>query len=287
MFSVRDSVRHGAAGAALAALVLGGGAVACSKGGGESPKMTPAAAVAKAAKNSEAITSLSYRMSGKVPETGRVEAQASMSMKPLAMSMKMTALDQGADGKMEIRVVDGAMYLGGGEAAAKEMDGKSWMKFDISGMAKGAGSSPGIDASKLSDQANQDPTQESTFLTGSKDVKKVGTEKVGGVQTTHYRGTVTLDDLRAALKKEGKATRDKREKSLKQYEDMGADKLTMDMWIDPDDHTKQLRMRAAADKGPFDVTMTFLDYNKPVTVKAPPAKDTVDLAQMVKDAQKG
>ena len=286
MFSVRDSVRHGAAGAALAALVLGGGAVACAKGD-ESPKMTPAAAVAKAAKNSEAITSLSYRMTGKVPETGRVEAQASMSMKPLAMSMKMTALDQGADGKMEIRVVDGAMYLGGGAAAAKEMDGKSWMKFDISAMSKGADGSAGIDAGKLSDQADQDPSQESTYLAGSKDVKKVGTEKIDGVQTAHYKGTVTLDELRAELKKKDKATRDKREKSLKQYEELGADKLTMDMWVGPDDHTKQVRVRAASDKGPLDMTMVFLDYNKPVTVKAPPAKDTVDLAQLMKDAQKG
>jgi hypothetical protein len=167
------------------------------------------------------------------------------------------------------------------------MDGKSWMKFDISAMSKGADGSAGIDASKLSDQADQDPSQESTYLTGSKDVKKVGTEKIDGVQTTHYKGTVTLDELRAELKKKDKATRDKREKSLKQYEELGADKLTMDMWVGPDDHTKQVRVRAASDKGPLDMTMVFLDYNKPVTVKAPPAKDTVDLAQLMKDAQKG
>ncbi|MEU0035543.1 DUF1396 domain-containing protein [Streptomyces sp. NPDC006333] len=286
MFSVRGSVRRGATGAALATLVLGGGAVACAKSD-ESPKMTPAAAVAQAAKNTEAITSLTYRMTGKVPETGRVEAEAAMSMKPLAMSMKMNALDEGADGKGEIRVVDGAMYLGGGEAVAKELDGKRWMKFDLSGAAKGADAAAGRGAGGLSSQANQDPSQESTYLTGSKDVKKVGTEKVDGVRTTHYKGTVTLDDLRATFKDEDKATREKREKSLKQYEDLGADKLTMDLWIGPDDHAKQVRVRAAADKGPFDVTVTFLDYNKPVTVKAPPAKDTVDLAEMMKDAQQG
>ncbi|MHA5050105.1 DUF1396 domain-containing protein [Streptomyces sp. SD15] len=282
---MRGSVRRGTTGVALAALALGGGVVACSKSADDSPNMTPAAAVAKAAKNTEDITSLSYRMAGTVPESGRVEAEASMAMKPLAMSMKMTALDQGADGKVEIRLVDGAMYMGGGAAAAKEMDGKSWMKFDVSAMTEDA--SAGLGAGGLSDQANQDPTQESTFLTGSKDVKKVGTEKVDGVQTTHYKGTVALDDLRADLKSEDKATREKREKSLKQYEDMGADKLTMDMWIDEDDHTKQFRMRADADKGKFDVTMTFLDFNQPVTVKAPPAKDTVDLAEMMKEAQQG
>ena len=61
-----------------------------------------------------------------------------MSMKPLAMSMKITALDQGADGTAEIRLVDKAMFIGGGAAAAKEMDGKSWIKFDMAALG-GAG----------------------------------------------------------------------------------------------------------------------------------------------------
>jgi hypothetical protein len=284
---VRGAGRRRATGAALAALALAGGAVACSKGGTAdgSPRMTPAAAVAKAANNAEDITSLRYRMAGKIPEQGRIEAEASMSLKPIAMSMKMTALDAGADsGQVELRMVDGALYMGGGEEAAKEMDGKHWIKFDISGKDGGSG---GVDSSKMQDQVQQNPAQESTFLTGSKDVKKVGTEQVGGVATTHYKGTVTLDEFRAGLKKEDKTTRETREKSLKQYEDMGVDKLTMDMWIDGDDHAKKFRMRAAADKGPLDMTITFLDLNKPVTVEAPPAGDTVDLAESLRDTEQG
>ncbi|MGX1118702.1 hypothetical protein RKD37_004065 [Streptomyces ambofaciens] len=124
-------------GAGLAALLLAAGAVGCSKedNASESPKMTPAAAVAKAAKNTEEINSLRYRMTGKAPEEGRIKAEAEMQIKPtLAMSMKMTALDQGADGTAEIRLVDKALYIGGGPEAAKEMDGKSWIKFDMSAM---------------------------------------------------------------------------------------------------------------------------------------------------------
>jgi hypothetical protein len=270
-------------GVGLAAVALAAGAVSCSKGAGdkasdESPKMTPAA-VAKAAKNADDITSLRYRMTGTYPQQGRIKAEASMRIKPeLAMSMKMTALDQGADGSVEIRFVDKAMYLGGNAELAKEMDGKTWMKFDMSalsdkqlgGGAAGAG------------QAEQNPAAESTFLTGAKDVKKVGTETVDGVRTTHYTGTVTLDTLRDSFKDKDKATREKREKSVQQYEKLGIDKLTMDMWIDGADHTKQFRMKGDADKGPLDMTITFLDLNKPVTVKAPPAKDTADLAEMMK-----
>ncbi|MEW2397532.1 DUF1396 domain-containing protein [Streptomyces sp. NPDC046862] len=284
--SVRGSVRRGATGTALAALVLGGGAVACGKTEGESPKMTPAAAVAKAAKNAEDITSLRYRVTGKVPEEGRIKGEAQMRMKPtVAMSMKMTALDQPTDNQVEIRLVDKAMYIDGGAAAAKEMDGKSWIKFDMAALGKDADALGG--ESVGAGQADKNPAQESTLLTGSKDVEEVGTETVDGVKTTHYKGTVTLDEFRASLKDEDKKTREQREKALEQYEKMGVKSLAMHMWIDGEDHTKQFRMKGDADKGPLDMTITFLDYNKPVTVKAPPAKDTMDLAEMMKAVQQG
>jgi hypothetical protein len=268
--------------AGLCALLLAAGAVGC--GSEESPEMTPAAAVAKAAKNTEDITSLQYRMKGTVPESGRVEGEASMRLKPtIAMSMKMKAPDQGAGETVEIRLVDKAMYLGGGAEMAKEMDGKRWLKFDLSG----SDAAKDMDRMGSTSQAEQDPAAQSTFLTGAKDVKKVGSEKVEGVETTHYTGTVTLDDLRASLK-DGKAeTRKQREKSIKQYEKLGVDKLTMDMWVDGEDHTKQFRMKGQADKGPMDMTITFLDYNKPVTVTAPPAKEVADLSEMFKELEQG
>ncbi|MFE2049729.1 LppX_LprAFG lipoprotein [Streptomyces sp. NPDC059459] len=271
-------------GAGLTALLLAAGAVGCSDGGEESPEMTPAAAVAKAAKNTEEIKSLRYRMTGRAPEEGRVEAEAQMQLEPtLAMSMKMTALDQGADAKAEIRLVDKAMYIGGGAAAAKEMDGKSWMKFDLAAL----GADEELNQLGGASQADKNPATESTFLTGADDVEKVGTETVDGVETTRYKGTLDLADLEKSLEGEDKETRDKRRKSVEQYEQMGVDKLTMDVWIDGDDHTKQFRMRGKADKGPLDMTITFLGINEPVKVTAPPAKDTVDLAEMMEESQTG
>ncbi|CAL9559116.1 DUF1396 domain-containing protein [Streptomyces sp. enrichment culture] len=270
-------------GAGLAALVLAAGAVGCAKGdeAGGSSDMAPAAAVAKAAKNTEEIDSLRYRMTGKVPEEGRIKVEAQMQIKPaLAMSMKMTALDQGADGSAEIRLVDKAMYIGGGPEAAKEMDGKSWLKFDLEAMGGGD------ELNQLGGvaQAEQNPATESTFLTGAEDVEKVGTETVEGVETTHYKGTVALADLEKTLGDEDEATREKRQKSLEQYEKMGVDELAMDMWVDGDDRPKQFRMRGEADKGPLDMTITFLGINEPVKVTAPPAEDTADLAEMMKEA---
>ncbi|MER7802179.1 DUF1396 domain-containing protein [Streptomyces parvulus] len=272
-------------GASVAALLLAAGAVGCSGGAEESPEMTPAAAVAKAAKNTEEIETIRYRMTGRTPEEGRVKAEAQMQLEPEpAMSMKMSALDQGGGQSAEIRLVDKAMYIGGGAEAAKEMDGKSWMKFDLA--ALGAGGEE-LDQLGSASQADKNPATESTFLTGAKDVEKVGTETVDGVETTHYKGTVTLADLEKTLDGEDKATREKRQKSLEQYEKMGLDKLTMDMWVDGDEHTKQFRMRGDAAKGPLDMTITFLGFNEPVKVAAPPAKDTMDLAEMMKESQQG
>ncbi|MVO83746.1 DUF1396 domain-containing protein [Streptomyces sp. p1417] len=278
------SVRTGhkrTAGAALAALLLAGGAVACGseksdKAGGD---MEPAAAVKKAAANSEDLTSFTFRMKGSVPGDGKVQAEAAMSTEPLAMSMKMSAPSQGP-AQTEIRLVDGAIYLGGGKEAAKEMDGKRWVKFANTN-AKGADKR---DGNSLSAQADNNPADQSTLLTGSDDLEKVGTEKIEGVETTHYKGTVSLDRMRELLKDEDAATKKRREKSLKEYEDMGLDKLTMDMWIDGEDHTRQFRAQGKGDKGPLDMTITFLDYNKPVKVAAPPKNEVMDLAAEMEKA---
>ncbi|MEV5438686.1 DUF1396 domain-containing protein [Streptomyces sp. NPDC052682] len=264
--------------AGIAALLLAGTAVGC--GAEKSPEMSPAAAVAKAAKKTEDIKSFRYTMSGKTPE-GQVKGEAQMAVKPsVAMSMKMTVLAEGQSHDVEIRLVDKAMYMGGGAEMAKEMDGKSWMKFDMSAL----GADKELNDLGAPGDAQQNPAAEAGFLTGAKDVKKVGTEKVGGVETTHYSGTVTLDSLRASLKGEDKQTRERREKSLKRYEKMGIDKLAMDMWVDGEDHAKQVRMKGDTTNGPLDMTITFTDINKPVTVTAPPAKDTVDFAKMMEEA---
>ncbi|MFJ8060792.1 DUF1396 domain-containing protein [Streptomyces sp. NPDC096142] len=280
--SVRRSAHRGATGAGLAALLLAGGAVGCSKGAADrSPDMAPAAAVADAAKKTEDITSLRYRMAGEMPGEGTIRAEAAMTTEPQAMSMKMTSSKSG--GTVQLRVVGKALYINGGPGTAKELGGKSWLKLDTSALG-GVGNDLTANATGAA-EADKNPAAETAFLTGAKDVKKVGTETVDGVRTTHYAGRVTLADVKAAARSEDKATGERRRRSVEQYEKMGVDTITMDMWIDGDHHAKRFRMRGEADKGPLDMTVTFLGLNQPVTVTAPPAKDTTDLAELMKSAQ--
>ena len=102
--------------------------------------MTPAAAVPRREEHrGHHVTA--YRMRA-ASRGGEGHARGVDAHKPLAMSMKMTRPAR-APGQVEIRLVDGAMYIGGAPRAAKEMDGKSWLKFDLSAWptTEGAGRS--------------------------------------------------------------------------------------------------------------------------------------------------
>ncbi|MBH5335434.1 DUF1396 domain-containing protein [Streptomyces pactum] len=286
-----------AAGAALIAAVLCAGVAGCGsaesgakkdgstrKAAGE-PGMSPVAAVRAAAEKNEKFTSFRYLMSGRSPEDGRVEGEGAMSLaEPHAMSLKLRVPDQGPDAAMEIRLIGDALYLDGGPAAAAEMDGKRWMKFDKSllGGKDGKGAPGGAPApSSAAGQADRNPAGEAALLSGSEDVKRAGEETIDGVRTTRYSGTITLDQMRESIKGEDAKVRERREKKLAEFEDLGVEKLSVDMWVATEEgHTKRFRMRGKGDQGPLDMTVTFLDVNKPVTVSVPPAGQTVDVADL-------
>ncbi|NEA62859.1 hypothetical protein [Streptomyces sp. SID12488] len=256
--------------------------------------MTAAAAVAKAAENAEDITSLNYRIVGSLPKRGRVSAEASMKTEPLAMSMKLTTAGQSAHDPLEIRFVDGVIYAGGSAVASPKLNGKNWLRADPAVWGRG-----GMDNNTygvVPTQIEPSPVVQSTILTGSKDVRSIGTETVEGTRTTHYRGTVTSSGLGAARDAaKDKATRQRQIDSLDQFMVLSlGNTLTMDLWIDGDNHAKQFRMRGekydvqgGTGGGPLDMTITFLEINQPVTIETPPAKDTTDLGALVDAAQAG
>ncbi|WP_307027482.1 LppX_LprAFG lipoprotein [Streptomyces canus] len=258
--------------AAFTALVLAGGSVAC----GGSATSDPAAAVAKAAENSENITSLRYRISGTLAGKGRLEAEASMTTKPSAMSLKMNQTeDRGGDGRLEVRFVDGVMYVGGSALRSEKLNGKSWLS--AAPAVWGRGNTENQSYGVLPRQLEQNLLVQSTLLVGSKDLRVIGTETVDGTRATHYKGTVDVDSLRG--------------ERLDQIFGLEAsDPLTMDLWVDGDDRPKQFRFRARhldlmtnTEDGRLELTVTFLDIDQPVTIKAPRAEDTRPLGDDTAD----
>ncbi|MCJ0870043.1 LppX_LprAFG lipoprotein [Streptomyces sp. AP-93] len=291
MFAYRNSNRTKTAGAALAAVLLVGGATACESGQNDGTgkaaaaqgagkgaakgavEVVPAAYLEKVKVKSQEITSLRYSMTG-TAEGEQFSGDVSMRLKPsVAMSMKMTTSGEGGQAA-EIRLVDEAMFIGA--------EGK-WIKFDMKSLdpaltkkLNGAGGT--------ANRTGENPGDRAGELLKAKDLTFVGEETIDGVKTRHLSGTVTLDDLRAALASATPEAKKRQEQSVKALEAQGVKKLTLDMWIDESDHTKQVRTRGDAAKGPVDTTIKFLDYNQPVEVAAPPADQVTDLAEMMKGA---
>ncbi|MGX9890903.1 hypothetical protein [Streptomyces sp. NPDC002276] len=271
----------------FAVLLIGGGVVGC---GDRSVKedsaagLSPSAAVAKAVDKAEDITSLHYRVSGTVPEKGRLRAEASMAKKTAVMTMVMTVAGASRPGELDIRFVDKAIYVGGSGVDTSKLGGKHWFKAEPA--VWGRGGADNQTYGMLPGPMEVSPVVQSTVMVGSQDVRRIGAETVDGTKATHYRGTVTergLRDAQSAAK--GKAARQRRTDSLDQFVVLQVDgTMTMDLWVDGDDHPKQFRVRGRtyptrndADGGTLDLTVTFLDINQKVTVKAPPADDTAEL----------
>ncbi|WP_262057781.1 hypothetical protein [Streptomyces sp. STR69] len=286
---MRGSVPRRAGGVAFAVVLLGGGAVGCGDHSAKegSAELTPTAAVAKAVDKAEDITSLHYRVTGTVPERGRITAEASMKTektKPTAMTMKMTVAGARAKGGLDIRFVGKTIYLGGSGVDTSKWGNKSWLKAEPAVWGRGAADNNSYGV--LPGSMEGSPVVQSTIMAGSKNVRRIGAESVDGTKAVHYRGTVTTRDLRAAQSAaKGKASWQRRTDSIDQFVALRVDgTLTMDMWVDGDDQPKQFRVRGKTyptqndtDGSTLDLTVTFLDINQKVTVKTPPADDTAEL----------
>ncbi|MFI6402940.1 hypothetical protein [Streptomyces sp. NPDC050548] len=250
----------------------------------DSAEPAPVAAMVKVADRSKDITSLHYRVSGTVPERGRLTAEASMRTKPAAMTMTMTVAGARKPDEVDIRFVDKAIYVGGSGLDTSKWGGKGWLT--AAPAVWGRGGADNQTYGVLPGSMEVSPVVQSTVMVGSQDVRRIGTETVDGTKATHYRGTVTERGLVAAQSAaKGKAARQRRTDSLDQFVVLQVDgTMTMDLWVDGDDHPKRYRVRGKtyptqtdADGGTLDLTVTFLDIDQKVTVKAPPADDTAEL----------
>jgi hypothetical protein len=138
--------------------------------------------------------------------------------------------------------------------------GKTWLKLDL----QKALASKGIDFSAL---LSQNPAQTLSQLQSSGDVTKVGTETVGGVETTHYSGTIDPSKLPQGSKVAALA---------------GAKYGPYDVWIGNDDgyvhkmaFTYSLKVQGAPREA-VTMSMGFSDFGKSVTVTVPTDAESFD-----------
>lgn len=243
--------------AALALLVL---ALPLSACGGASLD-----AVAKAATKATAAGSEHVTFTGTVQAAGQTvkmsgagDFQASPRLGRASFSMTVGGRQIAMDEVMQ----GWTIYMKSPLFSTNLPSGKTWMSVDL----QKAGKKLGLDLSQF---AQQDPTDMLAALEKSGSVKKVGSDTIDGVDTTHY--TVTVD-----LAKVPNGSRLQQLTNLKT--------LPVDVWVDGQNLLRRVsESYTATTVGSTVATsmqMDFTNYGEQVNVQVPSASETVDMTSL-------
>lgn len=126
--------------------------------------------------------------------------------------------------------------------------GRRWMGLDLPSSPDGA--------STLG--ANDDAQQGFKMLEEAGDVEKVGEEKVLGVETTHYRGTLHSSDANGSV---------------------GSPRI--EGWVDGQERVRRVRIIGSPSHSNVDMTMDFLDFGKVPPIAMPDADEVFDASSLV------
>lgn len=276
------------AGISLTAVAVIAGVAGCGTESGNKERSV-AQVLTAAHKNTAAAKSakVSLTMKGTDGTAGGEKMDMRMSgvlgWDPTLMDMTMTGVKDLTDGTDKARMVwlDDVMYIDMGAESAQKMDGKRWMKMDLGAMAKMSGD-PELQKQLTGgmEEMSQDPSQQLALLLDSPNVKKVGEEKVDGVNTQHYKGTLTFDELmESKLDLLEKKERDDLKAKMKASKMKGFD---TEVWVNEDDYPVKMNvtMNFPEGKGKLVTSAVYSDYGAKASVKAPPAGQTADLMEL-------
>ena len=186
--------------------------------------------------------------------------------------------------KVEVVLNGTTMYLR--VPGHQAVPGKSWLKLDLAALSKAAGT----DLGNLTQGAGNDPTQALALLKGaSDDVTEVGTERVRGTDTTHYKATI---DLRKAAERQRPEVKQQLDRLLEQAQ---VQSFPADAWVDDQgrlrklQYTLKVRAKAGQQQGAVTVNTTteLFDFGTVAKVETPPAGQVADFAEILKQGRSG
>lgn len=209
-------------------------------------------------------------------DAGKIHANGQFRLRPeLTFSAKLDEFShngQSVPGAKGQAIFTGnVLYAKVPQLAQFVSGGKPWVKIDVGQVSQRTG----FDVQGLVDQVQKvDPAEQTKMFTGSKDARRVGTETVDGVKTTHYAGTVTVDD---ALQRLDAQAREKVSKWLPK--DRANGKINFDLWTDGDNLPRKIVSKANGSQGESgSVTVLYSDYGKSFTVNPPPSDQVGQLS---------
>lgn len=240
-------------------------------------KKTGSAHSAKVEGTTSLGTAMSMKQSGVMDWSDGITGSMQITYTGGDMADSMKQL--GSNGTMEARYFKDGYAADMGDAMAQQTGGKRWISYSYDDLAQIGGAS----GAALKDQMqNTTPDQGVKSLLASGDVKKVGQEDVRGVTTTHYSGTVDVADLTA---KNSNLDADELAALKKQLADAGISTETVDIWVDGDDLLVKKTERGQMKTGELNSTVFYSDYGTKVSVERPPADQTIEFTELMKQQQ--
>ena len=181
--------------------------------------------------------------------------------------LSMTVTANNRDVQVDTIVTGDTFYMRSPVFNQVLSQGKEWIKLDLVKLAQ----QRGVDLSSLLD-ASPTPANALAYLQGARDVRKVGTNTVGGVKTTHYEVTVDLEKAAA------RATGSERAALRRVISQSKQKTLPLDVWIDGNGYIRRVSYdEHAGRQQPAQVTIELHDFGAPVSIKPPPSQSVVDL----------
>ncbi|MGC9495541.1 hypothetical protein [Streptomyces sp. WG7] len=274
----------------MSVLVLAGGAVGCgaeNKDGGErTVQQVLTAAYEKTAEAKSANVEMTMSMPAAMEGGGDVSMTGVMGWDPTVMdvTVKGSMLATEPDAPEQIRMIwrDNVMYADMGAAAAKDMDGKRWMKMDLGAAAESAGAEAGGAMLSGMENMNQNPVEQLALLLESPNLKHVGEEKVDGVAAQHYKGTLTVKEVLESNESLDVLEPKERQQLLQNVEKSGVKGYDTEVWVNDDDMPVRMDVGMDTPQGNVDMSMKLSDYGAKAEVEVPPAGETFDLFEMIK-----
>jgi hypothetical protein len=155
--------------------------------------------------------------------------------------------------------------------------GKTWAKFDLYKAAR----AQGLDLSSLpTSSSNTADTLTALRSASGADTKRVGSELVRGVRTTHYRATI---DLNRVPSRAGPSQRAVAQQAIRRIiQQTSTSKVPIDVWIDAAHRVRQVRYlqqtrRPDGQIVHMTMTVSMYGYGQPVSISAPRSGDVKDI----------
>lgn len=299
--------------------VLAATVLAASGCGASSSHPSPARLQAKLTRAAYvSATSSGYKMTLSLTEdlgaAGQLVANGSGSLSipsksgTVSMSMKIPGIGA-AFGQLNIAVIirDKDYYIRLPSSLASLIPGgKPWLYFNLDQVGAAAGI-PGLGSLVSSEQSFSDPTQYLTYLRAvtRNGIKTLGSEKIDGVQTTHYRGDLDLSRLADVVPA---ADRQAAQKLATALQAMHMGTQPIDVWVDDQNRVRRIVLKytmqlpgasasGSSTTGSTDTTGStpqttttsltedFTDYGPQPVPPAPPANQTSDLLSLLHRAK--